>query len=796
MLKINKFIKQLSAFRFNIKERMNVMAAVKGGRALIRLVRLVLPVIGLCTTRSRVRAIVVFLRHLSTLYSHNGAKGACLILKVYAVTLQQALGGYRVHDISELKFRVSRNRAGLPRVIPSVHREMIRNEDFKMAQFYLTLFNLYRVIEFKGDMRFSSLSKSIVSPAKTGPGFAWLSADLLAFIPLFYRSLVRLTRLNVRSLYRQLMEEYQGARPFPLLKSSPFTFSAHKLEGLTGPEQQEAMAKLPVVSTHPAGLMVAANALATSEVSPDFEFFLGLLPEDSTIRHLYRISASVKLDPMKVTIPLFTRQPSLGKLSLKEEAAGKVRVFAMVDPFTQWVLRPLHLFLFEILKSIPQDGTMNQLAPVKALLARDPSGLFSLDLSAATDRLPLWLQKALLGGLTGSEFALHWANLLVNRDYTLTLTSRTTELPVYRKLRYAVGQPMGAYSSWAMLAFVHHFIVQYCAYRSGVTKAGQWFTDYAIVGDDLVIGNASVAKVYLSVMRTLGVGIGLHKSLISSAGSALEFAKRTFWKGHDVSPVPFTELQAAFSMPAAAVEFIKKYNLTLAAFLKAAGYGYRVLGSLHRPIGKLNGKVRLIILSMNIPVEVDDIQAFFAIGSPKRAKAFFECKEVIDALVSREFVLMKRALNKIQFTAYSLEGSVLRARDISAKIASWMTIGSPDLIVRTRQVLPIVKDLQYYVQGIASEVIKVTAQQISAHIIDIMLHRHDKEAVEVYTSMISLQKMMANLPLSAVKYSRVLDTENRQFNDGVHIRLWKALSGIVQGTSSPVSNKYGFGMRI
>jgi len=32
----------------------------------------------------------------------------------------------------------------------------------------------------------------------------------------------------------------------------------------------------------------------------------------------------------------------IGQLSLKEEAAGKVRVFAMVDIWTQSVLKPLH----------------------------------------------------------------------------------------------------------------------------------------------------------------------------------------------------------------------------------------------------------------------------------------------------------------------------------------------------------------------------------------------------------------------------------------------------------------------
>ena len=34
---------------------------------------------------------------------------------------------------------------------------------------------------------------------------------------------------------------------------------------------------------------------------------------------------------------------ALGRLALKEEAAGKIRVFAMVDAFTQWALYPLHM---------------------------------------------------------------------------------------------------------------------------------------------------------------------------------------------------------------------------------------------------------------------------------------------------------------------------------------------------------------------------------------------------------------------------------------------------------------------
>jgi hypothetical protein len=144
--------------------------------------------------------------------------------------------------------------------------------------------------------------------------------------------------------------------------------------------------------------------------------------------------------------------PLIGKLGLKQEAAGKMRVFAMVDPWTQWVLKPLHDGIFKILRRHPMDGTFNQLRPLAR--AHKWESLYSLDLSSATDRLPITLQKALLSKLMGSEsFAKHWANLLVGRYY---------KAPGLPAVKYAVGQPMGALSSWAMLAYTHHFILQ-CA---------------------------------------------------------------------------------------------------------------------------------------------------------------------------------------------------------------------------------------------------------------------------------------------------------------------------------------------
>lgn len=170
--------------------------------------------------------------------------------------------------------------------------------------------------------------------------------------------------------------------------------------------------------------------------------------------------------------------------------------------------------MFSILKIIPQDGTFNQFEPVKTWVlprVRLGSPCFSFDLKAATDRLPIDFQKDVLSLVFGQWFSFFWG-LILDRDW----------LYKDQPIRYAVGQPIGAYSSWGMLAFCHHILVQLAALRAGWTS---WFPWYAIVGDDIVIADRAVADQYLSIMRHLGVTISLNKSIVSESG-LLEFAKR------------------------------------------------------------------------------------------------------------------------------------------------------------------------------------------------------------------------------------------------------------------------------
>lgn len=178
----------------------------------------------------------------------------------------------------------------------------------------------------------------------------------------------------------------------------------------------------------------------------------------------------------------------------------------------------------DTLSKIKQDGTFDQLAPLRHLTG---SYRVSYDLSAATDRLPVSLQVQILSQILGSEFALAWSTLLTERDWIIKEGSKATPY------RYAVGQPMGAYSSFCMLALTHHVIVQIAALRIGVPI---WFTNYALLGDDIVIADPRVSASYLYIMRdTLGVEINLSKSLESSIG-VMEFAKRLRRYEEDLYP--------------------------------------------------------------------------------------------------------------------------------------------------------------------------------------------------------------------------------------------------------------------
>jgi hypothetical protein len=87
-------------------------------------------------------------------------------------------------------------------------------------------------------------------------------------------------------------------------------------------------------------------------------------------------------------------------------------------------------------------------------------------------------------------------------------------------VRYAVGQPMGARSSWAVFALSHHVLIRYAARLLGLKN----FHHYILLGDDVVINHHGVAMQYLRLLKILGVDTSTSKTHISR--ERYEFAKR------------------------------------------------------------------------------------------------------------------------------------------------------------------------------------------------------------------------------------------------------------------------------
>lgn len=62
-----------------------------------------------------------------------------------------------------------------------------------------------------------------------------------------------------------------------------------------------------------------------------------------------------------------------------------------------------------------------------------------------------------------------------------------------RLISFVAGQPLGYYSSWALFALSHHYMVWLAAELSGLKRR---FNEYALLGDDIVIAHPKVASSY------------------------------------------------------------------------------------------------------------------------------------------------------------------------------------------------------------------------------------------------------------------------------------------------------------
>lgn len=210
---------------------------------------------------------------------------------------------------------------------------------------------------------------------------------------------------------------------------------------------------------------------------------------------------------------------------------GKTRVIAQQGYFVQAALLPLHDSLMRTLKSLPQDLTYRQQGGPSRLKIEEGNSFHSFDLKSATDRFPLELQVRLLGSLYSESLAIAWQTLI-----------RTPHHFGNKVVTYGAGQPIGAYSSWAAFTLTHHIVVQWCIRRVNPAEK----RCYIILGDDIVISNDCVARLYLRVINEIGVEISAMKTHTSKR--CYEIAKRWYmYRTGEYSPFSVHAIVAAGS---------------------------------------------------------------------------------------------------------------------------------------------------------------------------------------------------------------------------------------------------------
>ena len=222
-----------------------------------------------------------------------------------------------------------------------------------------------------------------------------------------------------------------------------------------------------------------------------------------------------------------------GRLGFTAEPAGKTRVFAIGDYWSQLSLKPIQISLYETLRSIPTDATSNQIEGF-ATLVKESHGhpTYCFDLSSASDRIPAVMQKYRLELMSNLHVAESWFSVMTKRDFFIKNTEQS--------VRWKVGQPLGLLSSFPSFALWHHDIIQFSAnwenFRKG--KPLRFFKQYRLLGDDVVIFNKEVARRYQWLLKKIGLDINLQKSIIGDKeNSQIEFAKRLSLNGKEMSSI-------------------------------------------------------------------------------------------------------------------------------------------------------------------------------------------------------------------------------------------------------------------
>jgi hypothetical protein len=245
-------------------------------------------------------------------------------LKASQLCIQKRLAGQPFSSMREIEpdYNFPRlSRSGLPSVIKLTDRASICNGSLRLIRFYLSLFSLYRIIKIPFSPKLNTITDDFGGTLGDLDDFDWWLTSNSSSI------LTRFSRFSLKDL--------TVTKILPIVKSSPL-----------GPRSYSRLlcAYWSLKNNNP----IVFDCINKYIQLTDSRNIITLFSNIEFLKKRYSI------------VGLGSNTGNIGSLSFKEEAAGKLRVFAMVDIITQSLFYPLHSALFNLFKKIPNDFTHDQ----------------------------------------------------------------------------------------------------------------------------------------------------------------------------------------------------------------------------------------------------------------------------------------------------------------------------------------------------------------------------------------------------------------------------------------------------
>jgi hypothetical protein len=260
---------------------------------LVGYTRLLIWILGL---RQHARHFIVFQQRIFTLWQNSGPKFVVSYLQEGVRLVQHSVAGTPSKSTGNGVY-VAVNRMGVPKIIPGPLRRLIASRDTSVIRGVLTLLSVYRVIHCPPKLKIETITGPFSGIDPTLPEMEVLQvwkdnfSSLVGSLGKVSPSLIRKAGPNSSSSWVSLFADGMA------LRANPTVYGAFlKLCTLTPGGDEFHQWLLKTVRIHEIKILQELNIFTTS------------------------------VGPSKKVIP-----NRLGKLSTKEEAAGKVRVFAITD---------------------------------------------------------------------------------------------------------------------------------------------------------------------------------------------------------------------------------------------------------------------------------------------------------------------------------------------------------------------------------------------------------------------------------------------------------------------------------